>query len=205
MQNVGPTILATVLSVIVTLVVTLIFNKLIALPAAVKKQREEELKAVATKEKAEKEYKAEIDARLKRVEAAVDALPGYRQQSFQIQAKLEAEQSEVVQLCKSLKETITAMDERLKATQAQTNERAMNDLRQKLISEYRLFTNPNKNPMRAWSEMERKAFMSQVKDYEKLGGNDYIHKTVLPAMNDLEEISMCDTERLAELMSSRVL
>jgi hypothetical protein len=24
-------------------------------------------------------------------------------------------------------------------------------------------------------------------------------------MNDLEEISMCDTERLAELMSSRVL
>jgi hypothetical protein len=205
MQNVGPTILATVLSVIVTLVVTLIFNKLIALPAAVKKQREEELKAVAAKEKAENEYKAEIEARLKRVEAAVDALPGYRQQSFQIQAKLEAEQSEVVQLCKALKETITAMDERLKATQAQTNERAMNDLRQKLISEYRLFTNPNKNPMMAWSEMERKAFMSQVKDYEKLGGNDYIHKTVLPAMNDLEEISMCDTERLAELMSSRVL
>ena len=205
MQNVGPTILATVLSVIVTLVVTLIFNKLIALPAAVKKQREEELKAVAAKEKAEKEYKAEIDARLKRVEAAVDALPGYRQQSFQIQAKLEAEQSEVVQLCKALKETITAMDDRLKATQAQTNERAKNDLRQKLINEYRLFTSPTKNPMKAWSEMERKAFMSQVKDYEKLGGNDYIHKTVLPAMNDLEEISMCDTERLAALMSSRVL
>jgi hypothetical protein len=57
--------------------------------------------------------------------------------------------------------------------------------------------------MKAWSEMERKAFMSQVRDYEALGGNDYIHKTVLPAMYILEIVPMEDTARLEEVMSSR--
>jgi len=72
MQNVGTTILATVLSVIVTLVVTLMFNKLIALPAAIKKQKEEELKAVAAKEKAER------DAAIKAAEARKLAQPGLK-------------------------------------------------------------------------------------------------------------------------------
>ena len=132
-------------------------------------------------------------------------MPGYREQSFKIQAELKAEQSEIVKLCKAMNATIEGMDARLIKTQEQSNEREKNDLRQKLINEYRLFTSPVKNPMKAWSEMEYKAFMSQVKDYEGLGGNDYIHKTVLPAMNDLEVISMCDEERLAELMASRQL
>lgn len=205
MQNIGGTILATVLSVLVTLIITFLFNKLVALPKALKQQKEAEQLALAAEKEVERLYKEEIDKRLKRVEEAVDALPGYRQQSFKIQAELKAEQSEIVQLCKTMNKTIENMDTRLQETQAQANERAVNDLRQKLISEYRLFTNKVKNPMQAWSEMEYKAFMSQVKDYEKLGGNDYIHKTVLPAMNGLEIISMCDEERLAELMSSRQL
>lgn len=203
--GIGTTILATVCSVLITLIVTFLFNKLVALPKAIKKQKEAELTAMAAKEEAERQYKAKIEERLKRVEDAVDALPGYRAQSFAIQAELKAEQSEIVKLCKAMNSTIENMDARLIHTQEQSNEREKNDLRQKLINEYRLFTSPVKNPMKAWSEMEYKAFMSQVKDYEALGGNDYIHKTVLPAMNDLEVISMCDEDRLAELMASRQL
>lgn len=205
MQNIGSMLLMAALSVVVTLVVTLIFNKLIALPQAIKKHKAAEQAAEAAKVAAEQKYKEEIDARLKRVEAAVDALPGYREQSFKIQAELKAEQSEIVKLCKAMNNTIENMDARLIQTQKQANEREKNDLRQKLINEYRLFTSPIKNPMKAWSEMEYKAFMSQVKDYESLGGNDYIHKTVLPAVNDLEVITMCDEDRLAEMMTSRQL
>lgn len=205
MQNIGSMLLMAALSVVVTLVVTLIFNKLIALPQAIKKHKAAEQAAEAAKVAAEQKYKEEIDARLKRVEAAVDALPGYREQSFKIQAELKAEQSEIVKLCKAMNNTIENMDARLIQTQKQANEREKNDLRQKLINEYRLFTSPVKNPMKAWSEMEYKAFMSQVKDYESLGGNDYIHKTVLPAVNDLEVITMCDEDRLAEMMTSRQL
>lgn len=205
MQNIGSMLLMAALSVVVTLVVTLIFNKLIALPQAIKKHKAAEQAAETAKVAAEQKYKEEIDARLKRVEAAVDALPGYREQSFKIQAELRAEQSEIVKLCKAMNTTIENMDARLIQTQKQANEREMNDLRQKLINEYRLFTSPVKNPMKAWSEMEYKAFMSQVKDYESLGGNDYIHKTVLPAVNDLEVVAMDDENRLTEMMNSRQL
>ena len=203
MQNPGSMLLMAALSVVVTLVVTLIFNKLIALPQAIKKHKAAEQAAEATKVAAEQKYREEIDTRLKRVEAAVDALPGYREQSFKIQAELKAEQSEIVKLCKAMNSTIESMDARLIQTQKQANEREKNDLRQKLINEYRLFTSPVKNPMRAWSEMEYKAFMSQVKDYESLGGNDYIHNTVLPAINDLEIVPMGDEDRLTEMMNSR--
>lgn len=214
MQNVGGTILATVLSVLVTLVVTFLFNKLIALPKAMQAQREQEQAEMERKAEAERLYKEEIDKRLQKVEATVEALPGYRQQSLQIQqelklgqqevkAELKAEQSRIVQLCENMNNAITTLTADFKEAQAQTNEREKNDLRQKLIREYKLFTDPRKNPTKAWSDMEQKAFMSQVRDYEALGGNDYIHKTVLPAMYLLEIVPMEDVARLEEVMSSR--
>lgn len=214
MQITGETILATVISVLITLTLTFLFNKLIALPKAMKAQRAQEQQAMREKEEAERLYKEEIDKRLKRVETAVDQLPTYRQQSLQIQqelragqqevkAELKAEQSEIVKLCKNMNESLTSLASEFKEAQAQTNEREKNDLRQKLIREYNLFTDPRRNPTKAWSDMEQKAFMSQVRDYEALGGNDYIHKTVLPAMYVLEIVPMEDVARLEEVMSSR--
>jgi hypothetical protein len=207
-------ILATVLSVLITLIITFLFNKLIALPRALRAQRAQEQQATREKEEAERQYKEETDKRLKKVEAAVDALPTYRQQSLQIQqelrqgqqevkAELKAEQSELVKLCKTMNESLSTLTTEFKEAQAKTDEREKNDLRQKLIREYNLFTDPRRNPTKAWSDMEQKAFMSQVRDYEALGGNDYIHKTVLPAMYVLEIVSMEDVARLEEVMSSR--
>lgn len=213
-QITGEAILATVISVLITLTLTFLFNKLIALPKAMKAQREQERAAMEAKEEAERLYKEGIENRLQRVEAAVDALPGYRQQSLQIQqelklgqqevkAELKAEQSAIVKLCKTMNESLTTLTIEFKEAQAKTDEREKNDLRQKLIREYNLFADVRKNPSRAWSEMEYKAFMSQVRDYEALGGNDFIHKTVLPAMSVLEIVSMDNTTRLEEIMSSR--
>jgi hypothetical protein len=53
--------------------------------------------------------------------------------------------------------------------------------------------------------MEHHAFFKLVEDYEDLGGNDYVHSDVLPAMNALEVIRMHDLQRLADLMASRRL
>ncbi len=214
MQIGWETILATVLSVLITLVITFLFNKLIALPKAIQAQRAAEEAEVAAKEEAERKYKEDIEKRLQKVEAVTEAIPGYRQQSLQIQqelrlgqqqvkAELKAEQSEIVQLCKTMNSALNTLTAEFKEAQAQTNEREKNDLRQKLIREYNLFTDPRRNPTRAWSEMEYNAFMSQVRDYEALGGNDFIHHTVLPAMSVLEVVSMGNVVRLEEVMSSR--
>lgn len=214
MQITGGTILATVVSVLITLVITFLFNKLIALPKAMKAQKAQEQEAMRQKEEAERLYKEKIDERLKKVEAVIDQLPTYRQQSFQIQqdlirgqqevkAELQAEQSEIVKLCKTMNKSLTELASEFKEAQAQTNEREKNDLRQKLIREYNLFADPRRNPSRAWSEMEHNAFMSQLRDYEALGGNDFIHKTVLPAMSILEVVPMDNVARLEEIMSTR--
>lgn len=214
MQITGETILATIVSVLITLVITFLFNKLIALPKAIQAQRAQEQAEMERKAEAERLYKEETDKRLKRVEAAVDQLPTYRQQSLQIQqeliqgqqevkAELKAEQSEIVKLCKTMNESLTTLTTEFKEAQAQTNEREKNDLRQKLIREYNLFADPRRNPSRAWSEMEHNAFMSQLHDYEALGGNDFIHRTVLPAMSILEIVPMDSVARLEEIMSSR--
>ena len=102
-----------------------------------------------------------------------------------------------------MNDSLTNLTTKFEMAQAKTDEREKNDLRQKLIREYNLFADAHKNPHKAWSEMEYKAFMSQVKDYEALGGNDFIHNTVLPAMSILEIVSMSNVARLEEVMSSR--
>ena len=51
--------------------------------------------------------------------------------------------------------------------------------------------------------MERHAFFELVKDYESLGGNDYVHKVILPAMNELDVITMDNLDAVKELYDSR--
>jgi hypothetical protein len=51
--------------------------------------------------------------------------------------------------------------------------------------------------------MEEHSFRELVKDYEALGGNDYVHNTVLPEVNRLNVVSMHDLEGLKKLYDSR--
>jgi hypothetical protein len=53
--------------------------------------------------------------------------------------------------------------------------------------------------------MEHHSFFELVHDYEGLGGNDYVHSEVIPAMNKLRIIQMSDRNALYELMTSRKL
>jgi hypothetical protein len=51
--------------------------------------------------------------------------------------------------------------------------------------------------------MEHHSFFKLVEDYESLGGNDYVHGTILPAMNELDVIPMDDLIGLKKLYESR--
>ena len=78
-----------------------------------------------------------------------------------------------------------------------------NELRDRLLQTYRYFTNKEKNPLLAWSEMEAEAFWKVFGDYEDAGGDGDMHTTVQPAMRRLEVVPMHEQERVSALMQSR--
>jgi hypothetical protein len=187
------------ISVIISLTVTLLFNKLIGLPKAIKKQKEAE--------RMEKEQLAEEarerDQKIATLEVAVASLPGYRAQSIQIQQQLQAADTTILATCQQIQAGVTENNKILNARLDKLEKREKNALREKILREYRLMCSDTLNEMRAWSEMEAHAFFALVKDYEDLGGNDYVHSVVLPAVNELEVIPMTDVERLAEMFRRR--
>lgn len=188
-------------TLIFSLTVTFIFNKMVGIPAAIKKQRAAEK---AKEEQLAKENE-ERDQKIATIQTAVDALPGYREQSLQIQAQLQNTDCEILNTLTVIQNSVTANREVLNERLDRLERREKNAIRAKLLDEYRLFTDEYKNPMLAWSEMEHHAFFELVRDYEDLGGNDYVHSEVIPNVNKLNVIPMSDKQELLKLMSSRRL
>ena len=195
------TLLTSVGTLILTLTVTRLYNKLVSLPGEAKKRAAEE----KAKEEQLQQENSERDAKIKKLEVAVDALPGYRAQSLQIQTQLQNTDAEILKACEDIKSNMLENRAVLNERIDRLEKREKNTIRAKLLDEYRLFTDEFKNPMLAWSEMEHHAFFELVKDYEDLNGNDYVHSTVLPAMNELVVIPMSDKQMLLKLMNSRKL
>ena len=182
-----------------SLLVTFIFNKVAGIPKDLKKQREADRKRIANIE----ETVEKMEERLAKVEEAVGHYPEYRAQSLKIQDQLEQTDNHILEVCDSIKSAVIANGERIDKRLGDLEKREKNALRAKILDEYRLYTDERKNPMKAWSEMEYHSFFKLVEDYESLGGNDYVHKTIIPAMNELDVISMSDSDALKELYQSR--
>ena len=182
-----------------SLLVTFIFNKVAGIPKELKKQREADRERVANLE----ETIEKMEERLAKVEEAVGHYPEYRAQSLQIQTQLKQADNHILEVCDSIKSAVIANGENLDKRLDDLERRERNSLRAKILDEYRLYTDERKNPKQAWTEMEHHSFFKLVEDYESLGGNDYVHSTVLPAMNELDVISMSDLDKLKELYQSR--
>lgn len=127
---------------------------------------------------------------------AVRKYPEYRQQSINIQQKLEDEIS-------ATKELQNDIVKRLKKIEEDSMRRERNKLRDRLLQNFRFFSGKETNPLQAWTRMESEAFWELFKDYEDSGGNGYVHTEVQPVMNRLEIIEMDDKDRVVELMHSR--
>ena len=182
-----------------SLLVTFIFNKVAGIPKELKKQRDSDRKRVTSLEEAIEK----MEGRVAKVEEAVSHYPEYRAQSLQIQNQLEQTDKHILEVCDSIKSAVIANGERIDKRLGDLEKREKNALRAKILDEYRLYTDERKNPMQAWSEMEHHSFFKLVEDYESLGGNDYVHGTIIPAMNELDVISMSDSDKLKELYQSR--
>lgn len=201
MPNWLVTVLCSIGSILLTLITTFLFNKLVGFPKELKKQKE---LAKAQEEKLQRENQAR-DIKIAALENAVNALPGYRAQSLQIQQQLQSTDQSILQACQAIRDGVAENQKVLTSRLDRLEKREKNAIRAKLLDEYRLFTDANKNPRQEWSEMEHHAFFELVRDYEDLGGNDFVHSVVIPAVNDLGVVLMSDKPALAELMRSRQL
>ena len=121
------------------------------------------------------------DEKLEKAYEAAMRLHGYRQQSIGIQ-------SDFITKIEGLYERQDEIIQHIEKMEEDNRKREVNKLRGKLIQYYRYYTNPERNPLGCWSRMESESFWALYSDYENLGGNDYIHSVVQPAMNELEII-----------------
>lgn len=186
-------------SVLLSLVVTFLFNYFIGLPKKfndAKKAEQIEKDELAAENK-------KRDRRIAELEEAVSHLPKYREQSKKIQEELQQADVSILEVCRVIKDEVNAnrkmLDDRLKSLE----KRDKNSLRDKIYKLWRTFTDPYLNPMQAWTDMEKHSFDELVKDYESLGGNDYVHSVVLPDMMRLRVIAMDNLALVEQLFQSR--
>lgn len=127
------------------------------------------------------------------------------QQKDDIQEALNGVKSvdTLLETCNEIKQGVAENQRILNERLDRLEDRERNDLREKILNMHRLFTSKKRNPMQAWSEMERDSFNELIKDYESLNGNGHIHTVVIPEMNLLRVILMTNIEELEELFHSR--
>ena len=190
MDGIWTAVISTAVTVFVSLLVTFIFNKVSGMPAEIKKQKKEQQQKITN-----------LETRIEAVEEAVSHYPEYRAQSLKIQRELQCKDESILSVCEKIEKIGQKLDDRL----IELERREKNSLRAKILNEYRLYTNERKNPMKAWTEMEHHSFFKLVEDYESLGGNDYVHGTILPAMNELDVIPMDRLTKIKELYDSRII
>ena len=138
------------------------------------------------------------DEELKEALDGVRMYPKYREQSIEIQKELEGKFDTVCEMYKTLVD-------RLDEIERKRNETERKKLQETLLQHYRMFTDPKKNEMQAWTEMEANAFWELFSEYEDKGGDGFMHTIVQPAMNQLAVVKMDDEQKLYELMHSRKL
>ncbi|MDO4315626.1 MAG: hypothetical protein Q4C45_07590, partial [Oscillospiraceae bacterium] len=138
----------------------------------------------------------ERDKQLKEALEAVRKYPEYRQQSIEIQQKLESE----IQGLRLAQQENTS---KLITMEEDSKRRERNKLRDRLLQNYRYYTSKEHNPAKAWTRMESDAFWELFGDYEGTDGNGYVHTVVQPEMNLLTVIEMDDTGGIADLMKQR--
>ena len=185
-------ILSIIGPLLISLIVTLLFNKLVGLPKKLKESKEAERKQQET-----------LMNKVEEQEVQIETLKQQQMNQKTEQEELKKVDQNILALCSEIREDILQNRAEVLDKLNHLERREKNSIRAKILMEYRLYTDNIKNPLQAWSEMEHHSFFKLVEDYESLGGNDYVHSTILPAMNELDVIPMDNLKRLKELYDSR--
>lgn len=127
---------------------------------------------------------------------ATQKYPEYRKQSLGIQKDLTDKINEIKDDESNIMLELKKISNRIEKMEDNMRERDKNKLRDLLIKYYNHYANKNLNPSQTWTEMEEHSFKALLKDYEEMGGNDYIHSTVKPAMDALIVVDMDGMRKL---------
>lgn len=215
-------VITTACTVITSLVVTFLFNKLSGMPKKLKEEKRAREQKIEDMERENTTLRTKVESldttlrelvtakttalsvRLGTVEEAVGHYPEYRAQSLQIQEHLQQTDRSILEACTAIKEDVVANRQMLDLRLKNLEDREKNSLRDKIYKHWRNFTSTTLNPMQTWTDMEQHTFMALVRDYESLGGNDYVHKVILPDMAKLRVISYeHDLDAVKALFASR--
>lgn len=134
--------------------------------------------------------------REEKINNILEQYPKWHQQSLDIQKEFN---ETIIKLEQQQEETAKKLED----MDAGNKHREQNRIRERLLQAYRFYTNTEKNPLQAWSEMEEDSFFRLFKDYEDIGGDGYIHSVVEPAMRALHIIPQHEDEKVSELSKSR--
>ena len=163
------------------------------------------IKFVNKKHDEEQQKSADLSEAL----AGVRQMPQYRADSIKIRGQLEQKiidvHDEMNNKFEDVAKKFDAVMDRLNTIDADNKKRARNRIREELMQGHRMFTDPTKNPMKAWSSLEHDSWFALYEDYLECNGNGDMQYRICPEMNNLDIIHMDDTEKLYELMHSRKL
>ena len=115
----------------------------------------------------------ERDEKLAQALDSINRYPQYRAQSLKIQDELRGEIAELRSSQQQTAQRLQKMDEEQRTLKR-------NELRDRLLEAYRYYTGKG-----TWNIMEADVFWELFCDYEKLGGDGFVHGTIEPAMRAL--------------------
>lgn len=119
------------------------------------------------------------------------------------QDNILTQQKEIKEKIEDIVTKQNAQQKQLDEIRNSIDEKERKKLNDRLLQSYNYYNNPNKNPMKAWTSIESSAFWGLFSEYEKTGGNGFMHSTIQPAMKMLRIIDINDSEEIANLMQSR--
>lgn len=117
--------------------------------------------------------------------------------------ELKDGQAEMKMQISKVQEKQLETERRQEELEKENKEMTLNRLRDKLLQSYRYYTDQKKNPDGSWTDMEKEAFYALFYDYEKLGGNGFMHSEVEPKMASLAVVPVSNNDELDNLMKSR--
>ncbi len=124
----------------------------------------------------------ERDEKLATALDSISKYPEYRAQSLKIQDELRGEIAELRSSQQQTAQRLQKMDEEQRTLKR-------NELRDRLLEAYRYYTSKG-----AWNIMEADVFWELFRDYEKLGGDGFVHGTIEPAMRALPVLPISTQE-----------
>lgn len=113
------------------------------------------------------------DEQLAKALDSINRYPEYRAQSLKIQQELRGEISELRSTQQQTTQRLQKMDEEQKTLKR-------TELKGRLLEAHRYYTTKG-----SWNAMEADVFWESFRDYEKLGGDGFVHGTIEPAMRAL--------------------